>query len=91
MIHDENFYTVLICAVRYSLGRRTYMPELVTHWIMGNVPKLPAKTALIMLRDINDQRRMGERIGKSTLGDNCDVKVWEKFEAWLQGRISADE
>lgn len=85
---DSHYYTVLICAVRYCLGRRTYMPGLVTSWIMGNAPELPAETALIMLRDINDQRRMGERIGKEALGDPCDVKTWEKFEAWLQGRIS---
>ena len=64
------------------------MPGLVTSWIMGNAPELPAETALIMLRDINDQRRMGERIGKSMLGDDCDVKTWERFEGWLQGRIS---
>lgn len=85
---DDPLMSVLICAVRYCLGRRTYMPELVTSWIMAAVPELPAETALIMLRDINDQRRMGERIGKEALGDPCDVKTWEKFEAWLQGRIS---
>ena len=88
MEYNDDFYAVLICAVRYCLGRRTYMPGLVTTWIMGNVPKLPAGQALIMLRDINDQRRFGERIGKQTLGDACDVKVWERFEGWLQGRIS---
>ena len=72
---DDPLMSVLICAVRYCLGRRTYMPEL------------PAETALIMLRDINDQRRMGERIGREALGDPCDVKTWETFESWLQGRL----
>ena len=32
----DNLYAVLICAVRYSLGRRTYMPGLVTDWAMAN-------------------------------------------------------
>ena len=85
---DDHFYNIIICAVRYCLGRRTYMPALVTSWIMAAVPELPAETALIMLRDINDQRRMGERIGKEALGDPCDGKTWETFESWLQGRIS---
>lgn len=85
---DDPLMSVLVCAVRYCLGRRAYMPDMVSRWIMASVPCLPAETALIMLRDINDQRRMGERIGKSMLGDDCDVKTWEKFEAWLQGRIS---
>lgn len=82
--HDDNFYTILICAVRYSLGRRTYMPGLVTDYIMHAVRDLPKGTAEIMLRDIKEQRALGERIGTSGLGDDCDVKVWERFEAWLQ-------
>ena len=84
---DDPLMSVLICAVRYCLGRRTYMPDVVTRWIMASVPLLPAETAKILLRDINDQRRLGERIGKEALGDPCDVQTWERFESWLQGRL----
>lgn len=89
----EDFYTVLICAVRYCLGRRTYMPGLVTGWIMAAAPELPRETALIMLRDIEDQRRMGERVklNGNSLGDPCDVQVWERFEAWLQSRTKQED
>ena len=78
---DDPFMLVLISAVRYCLGRRTYMPDVVTRWIMASVPELPANTAKTMLRDINDQRR------QYGLGDDCDVKTWETFESWLQGRL----
>lgn len=78
---DDPIMSVLVCAVRYCLGRRTYMPDVVTRWIMASVPCLPAETAKIMLRDINDQRR------QYGLGDDCDVKTWETFESWLQGRL----
>lgn len=84
---DDLFFCVLISAVRYCLGRQTYMPDAVTRWIMARVPELPAETAKIMLRDINEQRRLGERLGKETLGDPCDVRTWETFESWLQGRL----
>lgn len=78
---DDPLMSVLVCAVRYCLGRRTYMPDVVTRWIMASVPELPANTAKTMLRDINDQRR------QYGLGDDCDVKTWETFESWLQGRL----
>lgn len=92
----DPFCLVIISAVRYCLGRRTYMPDVVTRWIMASVPELPAETALIMLRDINEQRRLGELVNKREgitihpMGDECDIKTWERFEAWLQGRISDD-
>lgn len=30
----DEFGAALVCAVRYCLGRMTYMPGLVTDWIM---------------------------------------------------------
>lgn len=81
----EDLYAVLICAVRYSLGRRTYMPGLVTEWAMANFTgKIPKGQCEILLRDIQEQREYGERAGYDSLGDPCDVKTWEKFEDWLR-------
>ena len=77
---DDDFYTILICAVRYACGRETYMPELVTSWVKSNVPELPHGTAEIMIRDIEDQRKFG-------LGMDCDVITWERFEKWLRTRL----
>ena len=82
---DEDLQTIMICAVRYSLGRKTYMPGLVTGWIMRNCAgKLYKGRIEIMLRDIQEQREMGERSGWDSLGDPCDVRTWERFEAWLK-------
>ena len=82
---SNNLYTIAICAVRYALGRRTYMPGLVTDWVMANFARrIPKGTAEIMLRDIQEQREMGERAKYDSLGDTCDVRTWEKFEAWLR-------
>ena len=84
----DHFYVLLICAMRYCLGRRTYMVELVTQWIMSQVKELPAETARIMLRDIEEQREMGRRSGWESLGDPCDVRTWETFESWLKERVN---
>ena len=85
---SDNLYTVAVCAVRYALGRRTYMPGLVTDWIKANFTgKIPKGTCEIMLRDIQEQREMGERAKYDSLGDPCDVRTWEKFEVWLKEEI----
>lgn len=91
---DEDLQTIIICAIRYSLGRQTYMPELVTRWIIENCAgKLYKGRIKVMLRDIQEQREMGERSGWASLGDPCDVRTWEKFEAWLfeQKERASDE
>ncbi len=83
---SEDFDAVLLCAVRYCLGRRTYMPDLVTKWIMGTCNhKLSPNTIKIMLRDINDQRKMGDK----ALGDPCDIQTWNTFEKWLKEQQNA--
>ena len=72
---DNHFECVLVSAVRYCIGRRTYMPEAVTGWIMGHCGgKLSAKTVYVMERDIDEAHG---------LGDRCDEETWMRFRAWL--------
>lgn len=85
---DENFFLAVCCAVRYCLGRRTYMPDLITRWIRGNLNGvIPIKYIDLMLRDISTQRSYGDR----ALGDACDVATWNRFEKWLEEQKSKDE
>ena len=53
-ISDQNndFGAVLICAVRYCIGRQNYMPGLVIDFIRPLLPKLDSKTLTVMERDI---------------------------------------
>jgi len=34
---------------------------------------------------------MGQRANFDALGDPCDVRTWEKFEAWLRGQMEREE
>lgn len=75
--HDEDFDCVAGCAVRYCMGRRTYMPGLVLEWIMRNCDgKFSTRTLDVLKRDIDNESMY-------TLGDICDIPVWQKFRAWL--------
>lgn len=51
-VSDEDFGTALICAVRYSLGRRSYMPGLVIRFIRPLLPYLCDRAIYVMIQDI---------------------------------------
>lgn len=68
---DEDFCTILICAIRYCLGRQTYMPSLVTDIIRPLLPHLDDKTLRVMRADIT----VAESYGNETI----DKPVWIRF------------
>lgn len=74
---DEWFETILVCAVRYSLGRTSYMPSLVYDYIKPLLPKLSDKFLSIGERDIMNYG--GYNNDKSAYGDDCDYELWMKF------------
>ena len=51
---NEDFGTILICAVRYSLGRQSYMPSLVQEYIRPMLRCLDKKTLSVIQRDIEE-------------------------------------
>lgn len=72
-LQDDNFGTMLNCAVRYALGRRTYMPSLVIGFITPLLPKLSSKTVWCFDQDVTDAKYTGG------YGDHCDEKDWLRF------------
>lgn len=75
MITDE-FECVLTAAMRYSLGRQTYMPSVVVGYITPLIPKLSDKFLYVAMRDIDEQRGRREK----ALSDPAVVKpVWDEY------------
>lgn len=75
---NADLQTILICAVRYSIGRQTYMPMLVTDWIMQNMDgKLNGNTLGVLKRDID-----GTPVDRR--GMECDQRTWARFREWLE-------
>ena len=74
----DDFGAILNCAIRYCIGRQTYMPGLVTHWIMNHCGGiLTGKTIWCAKRDIDEAEKNHQ------LGADCDVATWKEFRAWL--------
>lgn len=82
----DDLSTLLICSVRYSLGRRTYMPGAVADIVRAQLPRLERHmtdhTRPILIRDIREQERFG-------YGDPCDERTWQDLLAWLEREESA--
>lgn len=72
-LQDDNFGTVLNCAVRYAVGRRTYMPSIVIGYITPLLPQLSSKTLWCFDQDVTDAKYTGG------YGDPCDEKDWLRF------------
>lgn len=72
--NDENFGSILICAVRYALGRKTYMPSVVVEFIKPIVKNLDSKTLNVMANDIksaDDENQLGD--------PTIDAPVWRSL------------
>ena len=61
---------VWICAVRYALGRRTYVTSCVSNFMIESIPEMSEKTKSIMIRDIEEC---------NDLGMDCDRKNWNNL------------
>lgn len=74
---DENFQEILVSAVRYALGRMTYIVGLTVDYIMPMIRNLDLKYINIMINDIDGQREYGM---------DMDKDEWMK----LLGRLRAE-
>ena len=72
---DKNFETILLCAIRYAIGRRTYIPSLVIDYITPLLPYLSYWMLGLMAAEIIDHNYEGG------LGDKMiDRPYWLNFK-----------
>ena len=72
---DKNFETILLCAVRYAIGRKSYIPSRVIDYIAPLLPYL-SEDVLKLIADEIIKRYTYE----GALGDEMiDKPYWEQF------------
>lgn len=77
-ISSDHFGALVNCAIRYCIGRCTYMPSLVMDEVRPWLPYLDWKTLDCMRRDIEEAARRCSDY--DALGDpRIDVPMWMKF------------
>lgn len=55
VVVSQDFELMLISALRYAIGRYTYMPSVTIDYIRYLIPQLSAKTLYVMKRDIDEE------------------------------------
>ncbi len=83
-ISDDDFGCILNCAIRYSLGRRTYIPHTVIQYIKPILPYLTKNTLVCMERDICEAENYGAGYGD----EKIDKPEWLEFLQEVQNEIS---
>lgn len=79
---EEN---IIICAVRYAIGRMSYMVSVVCGYVESKCNELSTNCINIIIRDIEEGIEMYHRIGK-TCGMECDEKEWLRLLEILNKR-----
>lgn len=76
----DDFESMLICALRYSIGRETYMPSVTIDYIRYLIPQLSANTLYVMQRDIRETITSYGRIKRKLYME----AEWIKLESVLR-------
>ena len=69
---------MLISALRYAIGRRTYIVEITVNYILSELPKLSDSCKHVMIDDIEKAY---------SLGDECDIQDWMRLLKELKGEV----
>ena len=81
-INDKDFGALLICAVRYCLGRHTYMPGLIIGYITPLLPRISDNTLRCMEADLSQPDLYG-----GFGNEKIDEPIWIKFRCNVQEEI----
>lgn len=77
---DDNFGCIINSALRYSIGRHTYMPSVVAGFVRKYMSILDTKTIGIMVEDIDREPEFDEKL------DYRDL--WVSLQSDLKNRLN---
>lgn len=80
--YSDSFGAVLNCAVRYCIGRQTYMPKLVMDVIRPMLPDLSGRTLKVLEQDIAEA---------DSYGADFDEAAWMEFLYSVRKEIARRE
>ena len=70
-VYKEDFESVVICALRYCLGRRTYMPSIAISFACQFITKFSDKALYVIEKDIESANNLGD--------ETIDKPLWLEF------------
>lgn len=80
-MNEKDFNTLIVCAVRYALGRRTYIVSSITDIAKENVDIMQINTKRAIINSIQQTE---------DLGDSFDKKKWEELLMLLRNSLEKE-
>lgn len=77
-VGEDDFGLILNCAVRYAIGRKTYVPMSVVEYIVPLLTELNDTTIDCFISDLEEEQSMIEN-GIGSWGFYEDEKMWLNF------------
>lgn len=74
----SNEEQILICAVRYALGRMSYIVGVVAEYVAVKQSGLSKECINIIIRDIEEELKRYHDAGQ-LLGMECDERTWVRL------------
>ena len=87
----QDFELMMIFALRYAIGRYTYMPSVTIEYICYLIPQLSAKTLFVMKRDIDEEIEHCERMGRELYMDKEWAKLAEEIGVEYENKKAVQE
>lgn len=75
---DTDLKDIVIQALRYAIGRRTYVTLSTCGYIMGNPKLIDERVKKVMLNDLKNVDEYYET-------KDVDLEIFKNFEKWLKG------
>ncbi len=76
---DVNGSIMVVSALRYALGRMTYVPGAVQDWIKTYWDSLDNNTKFVIVRDVFDHLYHEYKSKEEKCFSGYDYKEWERF------------
>ena len=72
---NKDFESILVCAVRYAIGRRTYIPSMVIDYITPLLPYLSEDVLKLIANEITEHEAYEGGLGDEMI----DRPYWKQF------------
>ena len=77
---------IIICAVRYALGRMSYVVSVVCGYVAGKHRELSPECIAIIVRDIEEAVELSHKMGRMC-GMEGDERAWLRLLKLLKTRV----
>ena len=89
-ISQDDLETMVVCTVRYALGRRSYVVGDVAGIVRWSWSDLRPGIRSVVLRDVSEAVERAEA-GGSTVGMQMDHDVWVLLRSWMREKTREEE